>query len=97
MPNGIGKKKMESKYLNFTETGRSQTGKTAIFDVVSKNGNHVLGKIAWYGNWRKYCFYTAAAAILDENCLGDISSFIEEQTRKQKEPMEERVKRLFTP
>lgn len=85
---------MKSKYLNFTETSRSQTGKTAIFDITSKNGI-VLGKVAWYGNWRKYCFYTADAVILDENCLQDIILFITEQTTKHKEPLADRAHRLF--
>ena len=45
----------ESKYIEFDLVG--DTGKTEIWNILSKASEFILGQIRWYGPWRQYCFY----------------------------------------
>ena len=66
----------ESKYLEFFEAG--YTGKTEVYDVLSKHQGSVLGHIKWYGHWRQYCFFPSPNCVFNVGCMGDISAFIGE-------------------
>ena len=35
-----------------------------------------LGHIAWFGKWRKYCFFPNGATVFEETCLHEIAQFI---------------------
>lgn len=71
-----------SKYLNFTEAGRSASGLTGIWYIRDKCGA-ILGSVAWYGPWRKYVCHTADA-VFDAGCLREIADFCEQLTEKHK-------------
>jgi hypothetical protein len=58
--------------------------KTNIYDVLTKD-NVKLGEIRWFGRWRKYCFFPWTDTLYEETCLRDISQFIEEETKSQRE------------
>lgn len=50
--------------------------KTAVVRVVSKSQDSVLGTIRWYGPWRQYVFYPAAACLFSRGCLEDVNEAI---------------------
>jgi len=64
--------------LEFKENGLSLSGKTKIWIVI---GNGIeLGRIAFFGRWRKYCFYPSVNTLFDNLCLTEIAVFCKEQT-----------------
>lgn len=64
--------------LEFKNTGLSASGKTKLFDVYS--GEIELGKICFFGRWRKYVFYPEPDTLYDHLCLIEISDFCKKQT-----------------
>jgi len=62
-----------SKYLEFKCV--HWTGKTGIWNVLSKTGGTVLGQIKWFGRWRQYAFYPSSDTIFNPSCLEDISNY----------------------
>lgn len=66
--------------IEIKEISLSKSGKTKIFSVV---GNGIeLGKISFFGRWRKYCFYPSSNTLFDYLCMNAISSFIKSETDK---------------
>lgn len=64
-------------YTTFTEV--RDTGKTKVWSVDnSKDGSHI-GKIRWYGAWRKYVLCPASQTVWSADCLRDVAEFIERQ------------------
>ena len=63
-----------SKYLDFIQI--RDTGKTKVWQVQNKSGA-AIGKIGWYGPWRKYVFYPHSDTLWDNACLRDMVKFIE--------------------
>jgi len=72
----------ESKYLEFFKAGH--TGKTEVYNILSKHQGYVIGHIRWYGPWRQYCFYTAPNCVFNTGCLQDIQDFIGELMTERK-------------
>ena len=64
----------KSKYMEFDKVG--DTGKTEIWNVISKSSEFILGKIKWYGPWRQYCFYPSPFSVFNNGCMSDIQAFI---------------------
>ena len=71
------------KWIDFLELPQ-ETPKTRLWAVVSLEGGVRLGRIRWYGPWRKYSFYPEAATVFEKTCLRDIADFCEAQTKEQK-------------
>ncbi len=69
-------------FLNFINERPSATGITKIWDVVS--GGYI-GKVSWYGPWRKYCFYPNDNSLYDQTCLREVADFLETETRRHKD------------
>ena len=61
-----------TEYLLFRKTGHSKSGKTEIWDVLSRNGGQVLGTIKWFGRWRQYVFKPVEDTVYNNGCLRDI-------------------------
>ncbi len=78
---------VESKYLEFDWIGH--TGKTDIWNVLSKSSGYILGQIKWYGAWRQYCFWPSPKTIFNPQCMEDINQVIkqlmEDRRKKPKE------------
>jgi len=75
---------MISKWLTITEIGKSDSGKTLIWNVA--NGDEeFLGYVKWFGKWRKYAFFPAEDTIFEEECLRDLSFFCEQSTREHRQ------------
>jgi len=74
--------------LNFCFGHKSDSGKTTIWYVYSTFVTHAgetLGRVAWYGPWRKYVFYPSEGTLFDPGCLTEIATFLSEENRKHKE------------
>ena len=63
-----------SEYMEFFKAGH--TGKTEIYDVLSKSSGGVLGHIKWYPAWRQYCFFPSPQCVFNNGCMSDIIGFI---------------------
>lgn len=66
---------MSYRWLEFKLKG--DTGKTKIYDVIAKQGSILLGEVKWMARWRKYGFYPQAGTVFEQDCLTDISSFLD--------------------
>ena len=71
-----------SKYIEFDMVG--DTGKTEIWNIISKSNNFILGQIRWYGPWRQYCFYPTPHTVFNPTCMEDISKQIKELMVKRR-------------
>lgn len=58
--------------------------KTKEWWVTPKDKSGLLGKIKWFGRWRKYCFFPEPDCVFEEICLGEIAEFIKARTREHK-------------
>jgi len=67
---------IKSKYMEFDYIG--STGKTDIWNVLSKSSGFILGKIKWYGPWRQYCFFPSPNSVFNNSCMSDIQGAIKE-------------------
>jgi len=66
--------KTEYKYIRMDQC--CDTGKTTVWNVNSTSTETCLGTIAWYGAWRKYCFFPYHSTVFHDGCLQDICHFI---------------------
>lgn len=74
---------MDSKYLDFVWW--KFTGKTEIYQIVSKHHSNVLGEIKWFGRWRQYCFFPYKETVFNNQCMKDICKFIDDLMLQRKE------------
>ena len=74
----------ESKWIRFEDLGLSKTGKTRTWAVSAKEGDALLGRVAWFGRWRTYAFFPHDGTIYEPTCLRDIAEFITAQMRARK-------------
>jgi hypothetical protein len=71
-------------YLTFADNGRSTSGKTKLWTIVSGAGA-VLGWVGWYAPWRKYCASLANRdVVFDASCFREVADFCEERTKEHK-------------
>ncbi len=64
--------------LNFTLSGRSDSGLTSIWEVTSAHTGIALGSVKWYSPWRRYAFYPTPS-LFDADCLQEIAAFLTSQ------------------
>jgi len=64
-----------SKYIEFEVSEVKK--KTTVFNIKKKDTLFSLGKIKWFGAWRKYCFFPEEEVVFDVDCLKTIILFIE--------------------
>ena len=72
-----------SNWINFIEG--TPNARTLTWNVVAKEGVATLGRVAWFGRWRRYCFFPSVETVFEQDCLRSIASFCEDQTRRHKE------------
>lgn len=70
----------ETEYLAFQILQLSESGKTAIYNVLNRRSRGVLGEIRWYPAWRQYCFIpnNGYELVFSDGCLDDLSAFIKD-------------------
>jgi hypothetical protein len=73
---------VESKYIEFDMIG--DTGKTEIWNIISKTSEFILGQIRWDGAWRQYCFYPSPRTVFNPSSMEDISKQIKELMAKRR-------------
>lgn len=66
---------IESDYM--ITTPKKFTGKTWIYEVISKRGTMGLGEVKWFPRWRQYAFFPFSETTFSLGCLSDISKFIQ--------------------
>jgi hypothetical protein len=71
----IGPEVLETKWLTFTKSGVSSSGKTNIYEVHAKSGAFI-GITKWQASWRRYVFHPLNNTFFDAECLLDISKFL---------------------
>ena len=74
----------ESIWIRFELSGATATAKTQMWNVVAKDGNLVIGRIRWFGRWRKYAFFPANNTVFETTCLNDIAAFLKEKMDERK-------------
>lgn len=70
-------------HIDFTLREMSPSGRTGIWDVLTKQGG-TLGEVKWYSRWRKYSFFPGDGCLFEQTCLREIADFIEERTKEQR-------------
>jgi len=65
----------EGKWVRF-DLAEKQNPKTAVWNVIAKEGGYSIGQIKWFGRWRKYSFFPIADTIYESVCLQDITDFL---------------------
>ena len=80
-----------SEWIHFEPVPVGPDRKTSVWNVVTTGsekevGGLVLGKISWWGAWRKYAFFPQANTLYEQTCLRNIAQFIEEQTQNRRKP-----------
>ena len=65
---------IESDYM--ITTPKKFTGKTWVYDVVSKMGMMGLGEVKWFATWRQYAFFPYSETTFSSGCMNDVSKFI---------------------
>lgn len=73
---------MSPKWIRFDATGpmASKSGKTLTWRISTVDGTSPLGRIAWWGPWRRYAFFPFDATVFEADCLRDIAAFCEQET-----------------
>lgn len=72
---------LHPKYIQFQVI--FNTGKTFIWQVARRDkGPTILGHVRWFPRWRRYCFYPHTDTVYEQDCLRDIATLCEDQTRK---------------
>lgn len=78
-----------AKWIEFTQTATSPSGKTKVWSVHAKDGGPPLGSVRWHGAWRRYSFFPEPGTLFEKDCLRDIANFLETQTEAQRRPATE--------
>jgi hypothetical protein len=76
-----------ARWITFEARGFSKSGATKAWDVLSTSMIAVLlGKVRWYGPWRKYSFFPNRNAdlVFEKDCLRDIADFCETETKNHR-------------
>jgi hypothetical protein len=73
-----------SKYVWFHNDPMNNKPKTEVWDILSKSGNVLLGRVKYFANWRQYCFFPEGGCIFSKGCMNDINNFIEELNKVQR-------------
>lgn len=61
-----------TKHLTFSRLSLRAGRKTSEWSVWNHSYGERLGKIAWYGPWRQYCFF-GGELVFSAGCLSDIA------------------------
>lgn len=73
-----------AKWIAFEEEPVRDGRVTREWRVVAKQSGNVLGVVRWYTGWRRYVFAPEWGSEYEQDCLRDIASFIERETRERK-------------
>ena len=63
---------MRYKFFDVVEEPLIGSRKTHEYSVVNRHGDYEIGRIAWYGEWRQFCFFPAEETVWSDGCLADV-------------------------
>lgn len=63
-----------NEYLEFRIL--EQKPKTLVVGVFSKKSGDLLGRVQWFGRWRRYAFFPTEGTAFDISCIGEIAKRI---------------------
>lgn len=69
------------KYIEIVEDAQAPGGKTKRWKIYNKLTKEVVGRIKWYGGWRKYVFYHEWNGYMDWDFMRMIADFCEQKTK----------------
>ena len=72
-------------HILFRRMGVSDSGKTLRFDVIADEDSLWLGRVEWFGRWRKYVFVAGSLTLYEETCLNEIAEFIKGKTAEHRQ------------
>lgn len=78
---------MKVKYIGFSRSRPSKSGKTRIWDVIARSTaglRYSLGEIKWAARWRRYAYFPKPGTVYEQDCLLTIADFIEGRTSVHK-------------
>jgi hypothetical protein len=58
----------------------SSKRKTDSWEVWSLDDGRHIGRVRWYSQWRRYCFFPSSGIACDPDCLRSIAQFLEGET-----------------
>jgi hypothetical protein len=76
---------MMKRWITFEPASRPANRKTDVWFVHPLDGGFDLGQVKWFTGWRRYCFFPHLDTVFEQDCLRDIATFCEDETRKHKE------------
>lgn len=76
---------MTCKWIEFFYEGKTVSGKTDLWSVLTIEDRIFVGVIRWWGKWRKYVFVPQPNTLFEQVCLRDIADFCERVTREKRE------------
>ena len=74
----------ENQWIIYKQVPMPQDRKTAVVDVVNRNSDVPIGRLAWYGAWRQYTFFPGPDTTFNSDCLNDIAGACATLTEKQR-------------
>jgi hypothetical protein len=69
----------------------NDTGKTKIYEIVTKDDTKILGYIKWFGAWRCYAFYPEPHTVFETTCMKDIVEALSQLNNEHK--LQQKIKR----
>jgi hypothetical protein len=76
------KLKLDTKYLRSYQI--DDTGKTHVYNILSKSSYLFLGKVKWKPQWRGYWFVPTVDTGFNDACLDEISQFIKDLNEEKR-------------
>jgi hypothetical protein len=55
--------------------------KTRVWEVTAVASDEILGRISFWGAWRKYVFHAGAGTLYDASCMREIADFTETENK----------------
>lgn len=77
-------KLQEYKWIRIDFEKKTKSGKTMIFYVRNKKYSDFLGWIKWNTGYRKYAFYPEENTYYEEDCLKNLSEFLDKLNKECK-------------
>jgi len=78
----------EGTWIKFVLVERKK--KTDVYEVATKEDDILLGRIRWFGRWRKYSFFPCDDTVFETVCLTEIVQFMNELMQERKHEREHR-------
>lgn len=73
----------KGSYIVFRDGPRSPSGKTRTWTVLNDAGRY-LGTVRWWASWRKYCYFPEDDTVLEQVCLRELATFVENRTQEHR-------------